>query len=370
MIRILHTIDTAGPGGAETVFVTLATGLDNKKFKSFAAIPGPGWVCDQLIKVGMEPIFVSSKGGFNFCYLIKLVKIIKSYKIDLVQSHLLGSNVYSSLAGLICRVPVVSTFHGFVDANEGDKSINMKRWLINRGSVKIIFVSDRLKEHFVQIHQISSIKAVTIYNGVNTIKYKPDRDENIRNELGIRPDNILVGAVGNIRTAKGYEYLVKAARIVCDLKPECRFIIAGQGDGELLGKLLKIIEDLELEAFFTLVGFREDCSKLYNNLDIFVLPSVSEGFSISTIEAMACGIPLVLTRSGGPEEIVGKKSFELVEVKDESALAKAIIDRIDNAEQTKRSIEQGIDLVQERFSTDKMISNYVNIYTEILNCVR
>lgn len=180
----------------------------------------------------------------------------------------------------------------------------LKRLLINLGSRKIVFVSDRLREHYVHHLGFSARKSITIYNGVDTSVFYPNKDDSIRKELGIGAEHVVIGAVGNIRPAKGYDLFLKAARLVYDQHPECRFVVAGQGSGPLYQKLLQLRDDLGLQDVFFFIGFRPDAAQVYNNLDIFVLPSTSEGFSISTIEAMACGIPVIVTRSGGPEEIV------------------------------------------------------------------
>ncbi|MBA3014364.1 MAG: glycosyltransferase family 4 protein [Desulfobulbaceae bacterium] len=362
MINILHTIDTTGPGGAETVFVNLVKGLDAHHFKSIAVIRGPGWVCRALQGIGIEPIFVQSKGGFNFHYLLELVKIIRKHKIDLVQSHLLGSNLYCSLAGMICRVPVVSTFHGFVDSSGNDRLMSLKTRLINAGSRKIVFVSDRLREHFVLRYGFSAEKSITIYNGVDTCLFKPQRDEEIRKELGIGPEHILIGALGNIRPAKGYEYFLKAARLVYDKNPDCRFVITGEGSGLLYESLLTLRKDLGLGGVFFFLGFREDTAKLLNNLNIFLLSSISEGFSISTIEAMACKVPVVVTRSGGPEEIVSNGVNGITVDCDEHEIANGIFKLIENSDTIKYIINNSYTAVNGKFSLKKMIETYQCTY--------
>lgn len=304
MIRILHTIDTTGPGGAETVFVNLVKGLDRREFEPIVAIRGPGWVCDELVKNGISPLFVNSKGGFNVTYLQELIGIIRRHNIDIVQSHLLGSNLYCSLAGMICGVSVVSTFHGFVDIHDKERFPILKRMIINSGSSSLIFVSDRLREFYVEQNGFSSNKSATICNGIDTDVFRPQRDSSIRKKLGMEPDNILVGAVGNIRPAKGYKYLLMAAKLVIVRNPQFRFVVAGEGSGRLFEDLLELRKKLELENHFTFLGFEPDVAELINNMDIFVLPSVSEGFSLSIIEAMSCGVPVIATRSGGPEDII------------------------------------------------------------------
>lgn len=367
MIRVLHAIDTTGPGGAETVFLNLIKGLDPLRFKSFVVITGPGWVCDELRKNGIEPIFVQSRGGFNLQYLWALVRVIRKYKINLVQSHLLGSNLYCSLAGLICRTPVVSTFHGFVDSSAKDRLMPIKARLINRGSSRIVFVSDRLKENFSRKYGFSLKKSVTIYNGVDTSVFQPAKDVSLRKELGLGPENVLIGAVGNIRPAKGYECLIKAARLVCDTYPECKFVIAGEGSGTLYEELLNLRKRLNLEGSVFFLGFREDTAKVLNNLDVFVLPSVSEGFSIATIEAMACGLPVVATCSGGPEEIISNgETGLLVEVGSSEQTALAIEGLFRDWPAAKILAAAGRRFATGHFSVQAMVFGYQALYRERL----
>lgn len=368
MIRVLHTIDTIGPGGAETVFVNLANGLDSRRFESFAAITGPGWVSNELCKNGIEPIFVQVKGGFNIQYLLELGKIIRKYKIDLVQSHLLGSNLYCCIAGLILNVPVVSTFHGFVDTSNKERILSVKSSLINWGGGNIVFVSDRLREFFIREYGFSATKSITIYNGIDTSVFQPQRDGSIKKELGLRPDHVLIGAIGNIRLAKGYEYFLKAARLIHDRYPECRFVIAGEGSGSLYEALLKLRNDLNLEKVFFFLDFRDDAAKVLNNFDVFVLSSLSEGFSISTIEAMACGIPVVVTRSGGPEEIVidGYNGI-MVESNDDIGIADAISELIKSPKLKENIVNAGHKIIYEKFTLSAMIKKYQEVYLNILN---
>jgi glycosyltransferase involved in cell wall biosynthesis len=363
MIRVLHTIDTTGPGGAETVFINLLRGLDGRRFESHAAIAGPGWVHDTLLKHQIVPAFVPSKGRFSHRYLWALVRLVHKHKIDIIQSHLLGSNIYCSLAGLICRVPVISTFHGFVDTSENERLMALKSQSINLGSRAIVFVSDRLREHYVDRLGISSKKSVTIYNGVDTATFHPQRDDRIRKALGLNAEHILIGALGNMRPAKGYEYLLQAARLVHDAHPRCRFLIAGQGTGFLYEKLLELQKDMKLEDLFFFIGYRSDTAILLNNLDMFVLPSVSEGFSISTLEAMACGVPVVATRSGGPEEILqdGVNGL-MVQPANAQALAAALSRLVGSDALCRVLKDNALSVVKEKFSKEAMLKKYSRLY--------
>ncbi|ALC16854.1 glycosyl transferase, group 1 [Desulfuromonas soudanensis] len=370
MIKVLHTIDTTGPGGAETVFINLVKGLDATKFKSVVAIRGPGWVCDTLRGHGIEPAFVQSSGGFNFSYLKELIDIIREHKIDVIQAHLLGSSLYSSMAGLICRVPVISTIHGFVDTNEKERLMSLKTKIINLGSKKNVFVSNQLREYFVKNFGFVAEKSMTIYNGVDTTVFYPRKDDSIRREYGIGPEHTVVGAVGNIRSAKGYDIFLKAAKIIHEQHPESRFIVAGQGSGKLYDELIQLRRSLKLEEVFHFIGFQNDAAKVFNNFDIFVLPSISEGFSISTIEAMACGLPIVVTKSGGPEEILQNTKTNIITEKTSPIdIANNITKFITKINKKNLKIAIVDESCETKFSLKKMVSSYSLLYEELTNII-
>lgn len=362
MIRILHTIDTTGPGGAETVFVNLIKGLDPEKFESVVAIRGPGWVRDELERYGIKPLFLSCKRSFDVECLFKLVGIIRSKNIDVIQSHLLGSNLYCSLAGLTTGVPVISTFHGFVDINAREKYSRMKRGIINQGSARLVFVSDSLRRFYTEQKGFSNGKSVTVYNGVDTSIFRQQRDESVRIKLGLKPSDILVGAVGNVRPSKGYDHLLRAARLVVDQCPQIRFAVAGEGGGTLFEELIDLRKRLGLEKHFFFIGFEPNVPRFLNGIDVFVLSSLSEGFSISTIEAMACGVPVVATRCGGPEEIVDRLgSGVLINAGEPKEISDALVELCrEMANDTPRA--SSIDSIETEFSLKSLIRSYEGIY--------
>lgn len=115
---------------------------------------------------------------------------------------------------------------------------------------------------------------------------------------------------------------------------------------------------------FFFLGFQKNAAMVLNNLDIFVLPSVSEGFSISTIEAMSCGLPIVVTRSGGPEEIVESEKNGLVVNPSELELSNALIRFIADSSLSRLVTCNSQKDLESRFSFSGMLDKYSDIYTE------
>ncbi len=367
MNTILHVIDTTGPGGAETVFIDLITGLPKDKFNAVVLLRGKGWVYNTLLQKGIEPILLDAKGSFNWRYLLKLLKLVKQYDIDLIQSHLLGSNIYCSLAGALSGKPVVSTFHGAVDIGENERFKWLKFMIINFGSKMIISVSDKLRKDIISRTPIFPKKINVIHNGIITNNFQVARKKDIRSQLKLPKNEPLIGCLGNIRPAKGYDTLLKAAHLLQKQGKNLQFVIAGQGDNSLHKKLLTMRADYGLENSFHFYGFVDDPAEFLANIDIFLLSSYSEGFSISTIQAMASGLPVIATKSGGPEEIINHYNTGwLVEPDNKVAIAEAVIALTSKQSLCEKLAKNGEKHVRNTFDIAKMLSSYEDIYARLL----
>lgn len=362
MISILHVIDTGGPGGAETVFLQCATRLDPRRFTCTAVIDNDAWLAEQVRARGHAPLIESARGSFNLRYLRRLAAIAREVKADLICAHLYGSAIYASALGALSGIPVVSVFHGGADIGSGDRFTSLKSAIIRKGSRKVVFVSRTLREELAGTLRIGAEREVIIPNGIDTAEFKPGRDDSIRRALSLPPDAILVGAIGNIRPAKAYDNFLYAARALLDRSDRFHFVIAGQYGGALAEGLMRLRSELKLEERVSFLGLRSDVATVLHNLDIFALSSRSEGFSIACVEAMACGIPVVATRCGGPEEILDAQSGILVAPSNAGELAEAI-QRIADEPATARALSAaGLKRAQAEFSLDTMLARYEAVF--------
>ena len=366
MKTILHTIDTTGPGGAETVFVDLLTQLPKDDYRPVVLIHGKGWVYDELRRRGVEPFIMSAGGSFNWSYLIGLMSLIRREKVDLIQSHLMGSNVYCSLAGMLTRKPVLSVFHGAVDISPNSRFQGMKFGAVNMGSRYLVFVSRSLRDDIVTRTTLRKSKARVIYNGVRTRDFALPHTTKLREEFGWLDSDIIIGCLGNIRAAKGYDVLLRAIDVLKHA-PRFKFVIAGHGKGQLLQELLDLRSRLGLEERVHFLGFNDDPAGFLASLDMFLLPSTSEGFSIETIQARAAGLPVIPTRSGGPEELQthGETGW-MIEPGSAQAMADAIqtVSADNNLQQ--RLANNGRVHAAKTFDLDKMLVAYQMLYEKLL----
>lgn len=367
MKTLLHIIDTTGPGGAETVFIDLISNLPEQLYRSIVVIHGKGWVYDELNRRGIEPVILEAKGSFNWRYLKNLLSLIRREKVAIIQSHLLGSNVYSALAGLLSRTPVVAVFHGAVDVSEQERLSSLKFSAINAGAAVIVAVSKDLRDNIVERTALSSKKTRVIYNGINTAQFKRPKKTDLRQQFSWPEDDVIVGSLGNIRPAKAYDELLKAAALTIRLKKNVRFVIAGQGKGKLYESLLELRSELKLDEHVFFLGFNDDPADFLSNLDLFLLSSRSEGFSISTIQAMAAGLPVIVTRSGGPQEIVRhKESGWLIDTAAPQQIANAVIRLVDDPALRQRLAIAGQNHAIKTFDIKNMIRSYEEIYSAVM----
>lgn len=367
MKTILHIIDTTGPGGAETVFIDLVTRLSTTKYRSVIVLRGKGWVYEELMSRGIEPVLLNAKGSFNWRYLLSLRKIIKQERVNLIQSHLLGSNIYSSLAGIITGVPVVATFHGAVDIGLSERFKRLKFYVINIGAKRIISVSKNLSRDIVERTSVKKEKLQIIYNGIVVDEFNESHSDLIRKQFKWDDSVIIVGSLGNVRSAKGYDILLRAAAILKDKSLPFRFVIAGQGGNSLHDELLSLRSELNLEDYVHFLGFNNAPSVFLSCLDIFLLSSTSEGFSIATIQAMSSGIPVIATRSGGPEEIIhhGENGW-LIDAGNPIFIAEALESLANDLPLQKVIKNNATEHVKSKFSMDMTISQYEAVYDELI----
>ena len=255
MKTILHTIDTTGPGGAETVFIDLATSLPKDKYRSVVVIRGRGWVYDELCRRGVKPVLLDARGSFNLRYLLGLRKIIQNEGVDLIQSHLLGTNVYCSIAGFLTGKPVITTFHGAVDVSDTERFLALKFGLINRGASRIIAVSENLRDALLSKTSLIRTKTDVIHNGIDITAFEREKSNALKRQFGWGQDDVIVDSLGNIRPAKGYDVLLRAAASLAQDCNRLRFVIAGQGKSDSLYKELLIMrEEMGLQGRVEFLG--------------------------------------------------------------------------------------------------------------------
>jgi glycosyltransferase involved in cell wall biosynthesis len=363
MKSILHVIDSVESGGAETVFVQIAHGMHSAGYPSVVVLNGRGWVDTELRRLGMEPIVIESRGSFDLSLLRQIVALVVAKRVDVIHSHLLGSNVYCAMAGLLTRKPVIATFHGMVDIGTDERLRGLKQWVMRRGVSNFVTVSQTLRDRIVATGWLTRERTTVIYNGADAARYGKSSRRDLRERLGVGDDALLIGSLGNLHPAKGYEYLVGAVSRIVTQHPQAHFVIAGETKPRLLAALQEQAAKAGVAQRISFIGFVEDSAAFLSQLDLFLLTSVSEGFSIATVEAMASALPVIATRCGGPEEIVtDRQNALLIEPASADAIIAAVLEVLASPALANRLALAARDFAKTHFSTQAMLDKYIKLY--------
>jgi len=367
--NILIVCETSGTGGAETVVLHLAQGIDRERFDVKAVLFRDGWLREKLEKSGIDTTVIKTSRGYDLGLILNMRRLIKLHSVDVVHSHLPDANAYSVLASRLAGVPCVVTYHGNINSVSGPAdSGGIKLVLVRLLASKAVAVSDYLRTEYLLKAGFKPDKTVKIYNGVDWRKFDSSFDRNEkRRKLGYTDDDRIVGIVANLRPAKGYDYFIEAAARIARENPNAKFLIAGHEREHIRNKLDSQIESLGIGDSVQFLGFREDIPELIRCFDLFILSSVTEGLSIATIEAMGAGIPVVVTASGGPEEIVDDGVTGLiVPIRDADALASGALRLLGDSDLATRITDAAKKSVRERFGSYQMVEAYQRLYDECI----
>jgi glycosyltransferase involved in cell wall biosynthesis len=366
---ILHTIETGGPGGAESVLLALATRIDSSHFRSLVLLPHEGWLQEKLQEKGIPVFLAQSSAWYDLRLPRAMARLVRQEKVHLIHSHLADQNFYSCLVGRLTGARTVVTYHGSPSWPKADKlRCAIKLWFVRRWADAVVVVSDYLKQSLRDL-KFPADRIVRIHNGVDMGRFTPSPAGRLRTELRCQNGTKLIGMVANLRESKGHEYFIQAARKVTDAMPQTRFVAIGEIDQGIAKRLQDLVRQMSLQDRFSFLGFREDVPDILSDLDLFVLSSVSEGFSLATIEAMAVGKPVIVTRSGGPQEIIedGRTGY-LTPPADPDALAEKICELLANPKRAAGLAQTARAKVASTFTLERMIRDYERVYERLLNC--
>ncbi|AKB33649.1 Glycosyltransferase [Methanosarcina siciliae HI350] len=321
---------------------------------------------ETLLEKGAE-IKILKPSKLSILNLVPLYNIIKESRPQIVHFHFYPIYTVMNYLGYILGIKVIYTDHmGHKKAHTFLKKM-VRRIYYHTGSMffefginNIVCVSNFVKDKYRREYGINSKKLCTIYNGINTERFrKTCNNKKIMEKYNIK-DEFVVICVG-LKKDKGVNYLIDAAPKILKEVPKTKFILIGED--KYRSELEKHIDELNIKNHFIFSGNIEFIEEIYNITSCVVIPSlVDEAFCFVAAEAMSTEVPIVAFDSGALEEVIYDKSN--IVPRNPEALADKIIEYLkkDNV-----SGELARKHVIENFSLDKNISNYVKMYEELLN---
>ncbi len=303
--------------------------------------------------------------------LVRLVQQLRQDRPDILHCHLVRANLYGRLAGKLARVPVViSTLRNIEEyMQKQDPFSRVVRQVEHRTArwvSKYVANSDRVRRTAIECLGLDPDHIVTVLNAVDLEPFRCPSGERleVRAELGLSPNDVVVGSVGRLHRQKNYPFLINVAHALKAQNENARFVIVG--DGEQRAMLKAMVTDLSLDRHVLLPGFRFDVPRILQAFDIFALPSLYEGLPRSVMEAMAAGLPCVVTDVGGNAEAVVQNETGFVVPKgDRAGFTTALIRLVRDSELCRKMGQAAQARANGLFGAERMAREYADLYTQL-----
>ena len=364
-INVLHVVNGLQIGGTEKQTVKLVKSLDKNKYRTTVCCLVEGGPLLEDLK-GYKVFILNKKKRFDFSTLLRLCRIIKKEKIDIVHTHNSLPHQYGRTAAILARAPIIiSTKHALY--NYGASKLKKRDFLISRllslFTDRFISLTKYGAVYYNKKEKMPLWKTSIIYNGINPQEYCNANGSLIRKEFGFKKEDIVVGFVGRLAKIKNLHCFLDAARIISKNNQKVKFMVVGSGPLE--EKLKDFAKKIGLSnIIFT--GTRKDIPNIVSIFDMLALTSHSELCPNAVLEAMAAGKPVVATKVGGVPELVkeGVTGF-LAEPNNHYDVAEKISALINNPALREKFGKNGQNMAESFFTQDIFIKLHEKIYDKL-----
>jgi len=366
--RLAYVVHSLNPGGTEKLAVEMAKAFNRKYQVHVMCLDEPGLWTRYLRGEGIPVSCCWRQPGLDLMVPLRLARIFRELRVDIIHAHQCTPWFYAALSRLFFRPPrLLLEEHGrFFPESKNEKRAWVNRLLIKRLTHRFVAVSKDVRARLEAYEGLDSREIEVVYNGVLPQARLPDEGRRaLRAGLGFTPDHFVVGTVGRFDPIKNLPLLVGSIDAASKTLLDIRGLLVG--DGPLFGQIQSDVEASGLGETIKMPGFREDARSLTQCMDLFVLSSFSEGTSMALLEAMAAGVPVVVTDVGGnPEIVVDGECGEIIPSGSKDALTSAIVRAAKEPERWRQLGDAGQRRFEKRFTFAGMIERYDAEYAELL----
>ncbi len=368
MMNIVYLITALGVGGAENLLADVCGGLKNKHNITILYLNPLNHYQNAFAEMNIATECLELKKNGIIKTINRIRAIIKEKRADVLHTHLPSADTIGRLAGLMCRnVKVISTIHNCDEWKQSKSVLYLLLKLFNRLTVnfsrrvRLIAVSDAVREYCIKHEKIKSDKIRTIHNFVDFNNPRKKQKDFV---LPYDKEKFIIVTVSRLDKQKGHILLLEAIRSLVNTKKRENILVLILGDGDLKNTLADYVEQNNLSQYVKLVGSQDNVYDYLENADLFVSPSYYEGFGISTLEAFYNKTPALLSDIAVHLEISQNASCAVIfETGNSKSLEEKIIAIMDGEipmqSMTGRAYDFCISL-----SIDKHLDELLSIYSK------
>lgn len=362
-LRILFLVLEMDLGGLQRMVNQLIKSLDKETFEPYLVCLDRGGIFYEEAAglCARSYILERRPGPFDRKLFLRLVSILRQNRIDMIHSHN-GCSSYAALAGKLAGVrKIIHTDHGRLVPDR--MSARMEDRLASYFMDRFIGVSTELSDYLECKVGIRKKRLMTIINGVNTETFRPrsaDEKSSLRSRLGLRESDRIIGTVCRLDPIKNLTFMISCMPVIVQKMPAAKLVIAGDGPQKKI--LDQQATDLGMVSFIKFLGLRQNVEDILPAFDVYACTSLSEGTSMTILEAMACGLPVVATNVGGNSRLVDKSNGILVQLNDQASYTKSVMKLLGGPELIRTLGDESRKKVYTRFSVELMVKQYEELY--------
>jgi glycosyltransferase involved in cell wall biosynthesis len=361
--RVMQVVLGLAPGGTERLVLDLVRRLRSSMPMAVCCLDEAGAWGTAVQAEGIQVSALHREPGFHPELGRLVARAARQHRATVVHAHHYSPFVYSALARIWGGPSrIVFTEHGRLSDSGPSRKRRLANTLLGRSASRVFAVSRELGAHLAE-EGVPASRIDVIYNGIDVGPLpSAEARASVRADLGVSDHEVLVGTIGRLDPVKDLGTLIRAVQIAAAHRP---FRLAIVGDGDERARLEHAALDAGISALVTFLGHRDDARRWLAGCDVYANSSISEGVSLTILEAMAAGLPILATRVGGTPEIVDESCGTLVSSRDPAALADGLEWLAASPERRRGLGVAARRRVEAQFTIERMVAAYADVYQRL-----
>lgn len=357
-IKVLHTEWSDGWGGQEIRIINEMIAVREKGVDVFLACRDNSEIKDKAIENNIKVFILPFRGNMDFKTMFSLIKIVKEYKINIINTHSGKDTWVGGIAAKLAGVKFIRTRHL-------SNIINSSRFnFINELADYIFTTGESVRDNMIKCNRINPNKILSIPTGIDDELFNPVKYSyfSSRKFYGFQDDEIVIGIVAVLRMFKRHDLFLKSAKelMIKSKDKKLKFVIAGDGPQRI--ELEKLVDILGIKDNVCFLGHINDVAKLLSAIDIFVLSSDSkEGVPQSVMQALLMNKKVIATNVGSTNDLYEDNNFRLIKPNNIEDIVNGIEESFLEDNKNTR------DFIIEKFSKKVMVKKILNVYNKLGN---